>query len=122
MDKPVDGGDCSVDPPCDNLSHTMHRRLSALVSLARAALVREELPPPPPRETAVPHRGALLRTVLAREALPEDPVPPRPAHARPSLVHLLFAPEPLPLDPPAPPRRRSRWLAWLLRPERLDEP
>lgn len=64
----------------------------------------------------------LARTVFGQETLPPpdpEPVGRGADGGRPGLARLLFAPEPLPLDPELP-RRRSRWLAWLFLPERLD--
>jgi hypothetical protein len=70
----------------------------------------------PPRTAAL---IAGLRRIVAIETLPPAP-PPAPPRCEPrSLLHLLLAPEPLPLAPPRP-RRRTRWLAWLFLPERLD--
>ncbi len=60
-----------------------------------------------------------MAALLAPERLPVDPeVPPR--RRRDDWLRILFELEPLRHDAPAPPRRRGRWLRWLLAPERLD--
>jgi hypothetical protein len=97
----------------------MADRLGVLLEGLRAALRREQLPSPP---AVAPHAGAppgLLRQVFGRETLPLDsPVTPSPH--RGNLSH-LFAREPLDEGPPLPAHRRSPWLAWLFRPEHLDD-
>lgn len=63
--------------------------------------------------------GSFLRTIFALESLPAA-APASPAPPRRSALSLLLAPEPLPEDPVSEPHR-SRWLAWLFAPERLDD-
>ncbi|HTN54392.1 MAG TPA: hypothetical protein VML50_18435 [Anaeromyxobacter sp.] len=90
------------------------------LAFLRKMLTWERLPPPP-ASTPGRARRRWAALLLRPEPLPEAP-PPSPARpARPGLLRLLLAPEPLPRDPPAPARRRGRWLAWLLFPERLDD-
>ncbi|MBI5070637.1 MAG: hypothetical protein HZB56_20605 [Deltaproteobacteria bacterium] len=88
-------------------------------SVLRLAVTPEALPFDPPA-AAAPRRG-LLRSILADEELPEDPpAPPRGGRSG-DLARWLFAAEPLPEDEVAPPRHGGRWLAWLTRPEDLDQ-
>lgn len=64
--------------------------------------------------------GSFLRMIFAPESLPAAPTAP-PTHADRSALSLLLTPEPLPEDPPASGPPRSRLLAWLFAPERLDD-
>jgi hypothetical protein len=109
----------------------------------RAALRREELPPPPaapaqpatvnplhranlarqplgldPEPSATPQRSA-LSAIFAREPLGFDPEPAESTQR--SVLSFVFASETLGQDAPAPPRHRSRWFTWLFRPEPLDD-
>lgn len=103
----------SLPPPPDGDGPAPRRP-----SVLRLAVTPEELPFDPPA-TSAPRRG-LLRSILAVEELPEDPPAARRGRAG-GLVRSLFAAEELPEDEPAPPRRGGRWLAWLTRPEDLDQ-
>jgi hypothetical protein len=123
-------------------------RFSAILEGLRAALRREQLPPPSPPVPQAEARPGLLALVFTREQLPPPPPLARPEPVdgdRPGLLQVIFAPEVLPLDPPvvpstrpgfftilfareplghqapAPARDGSRWLAWLLGPEHLDD-
>jgi hypothetical protein len=64
--------------------------------------------------------GSFLRVIFARESLPPAPIPGG-KEARRGALSLLFAPDALAEDPPRPAPERSRWLAWLFAPERLDD-
>lgn len=75
----------------------------------------EDLPLDP---TGEPTRHRLLDVVFGGEDLPPDPV--RASGGRPGIASLFLGGEALPEDPPGPRRRRSRWGAWLFRPEHLD--
>lgn len=75
----------------------------------------EELPLDPVQEPS----QRLVPGVFGSEELPLDPVP-APSWRRSGLWPLLAGREVLPEDSSGPPGRRSRWLAWLFRPERLD--
>jgi hypothetical protein len=97
----------------------MADRLAVLLDGLRGALRRERLPAPPPVAPRAEAPPSLLRQVFGRELLPLDP-PPALAAQRGNLSH-LFAREPLDMGPPLPAPRRSPWLAWLLRPEHLDD-
>jgi len=88
-------------------------------SLLRLAVTPEELPFDPPA-LAAPRRSG-LRSILAAESLPEDP-PLLPQHRRRgSALRWLFAAEELPEAAPGAPRAGGRWLAWLTKPEDLDQ-
>ncbi len=87
-------------------------------SLLRLAVTPEELPFDPPPSPA-PRRSG-FRSILAAEELPEDP-PFLPQHRRKgALLRWLLAAEELPEAEEAPPRPGGRWLAWLTKPENLD--
>ena len=109
----------------------------------RAALRREELPPPPTAPAQPAAGDGLLRAIFAHEQLGFDPEPadkphrsalsaifaheelgfdPEPAATtQRSVISFVFASETLGQDAPAPPRHRSRWFTWLFRPEPLDD-
>jgi len=88
-------------------------------SVLRLAVTPEELPFDPPFPAAP--RGGGFRSILAAEPLPEDP-PFLPQHRRTgSLLRWLFAAEELPEEEAAAPRAGGRWLAWLTKPEDLDQ-
>ena len=88
-------------------------------SFLRLLVTPEELPFD--AEGRPPVRTGALRLLLAAEQLPEDP-PALPQHRRKgSLLRSLLAPEPLPEDEPQAPRAGGRWLAWMLKPEDLDQ-
>ncbi len=90
-----------------------------LLAFLRKVLEVETLPPPPPDAGAPRVRWNLLRALVAPEPLPEDPVAPPRGTGR--ILRFLLAPEPLPEDPPGPaPERRTHWIAWLFKPEKLD--
>lgn len=126
------------------------RFVRAVIEILRLAVARDRLPEPP-SGTSVPspstQRGRVragLSELFAHEELPIDPEVPRPPRRsaavlgrevlgldpevrwppRPGLLRKLFGPEPFPGDLPPEPHspRRSRWLAWLFAPERLDPP
>jgi hypothetical protein len=95
----------------------MSHPIATFFGQLRAVFRRETLPPPEPER---PHRrrvDGLARLLFAVEPLPTEHA--APARRRRSLLALVFAPEHLALEPPLP-RHRSRWLSWLLLPERLD--
>jgi hypothetical protein len=97
----------------------MADRLAVLLEALRGALRRERLPAPSAGAPPTAGEPGLLWHVFGREALPLD-APVEPSTQRGNLSH-LFAREPLDEGPPLPPHRRSPWLAWFLRPERLDD-
>lgn len=97
----------------------MAARLSSILEGFRAALRRERLPEPPPNEPSREGPPGVLRLLFARETLPVEPVAGAAPHR--GILSLLFAFEPLEQGPPAPAPRRAHWLAWLFRPEKLDD-
>jgi hypothetical protein len=96
----------------------MRRRLEAFLAQLRRIFAKETLPAPPPEGLPVPARPGLARLLLASESLGQDPA--AGPTARRGLLRSLVGREDLPLDPQREPRRRSRWLAWLFAPERLE--
>jgi hypothetical protein len=97
----------------------MADRFSSILDGFRAALRRERLPVPMPPEPAHDRAPSVLRLIFARETLPLDPV--AVAVPRRGNLSLIFATERLDQGAPVPSPRRSRWLAWLIRPEKLDD-
>ncbi|HTP24098.1 MAG TPA: hypothetical protein VMK12_00360 [Anaeromyxobacteraceae bacterium] len=92
-------------------------RRSRRPSLGKLVFGWEELPMSPEREGRRP--GTILNLLFAAEPLAEEP-PRHPSRERRSLAKALFAAEPLPRASPGSAPRRSRWLAWLFAPERID--
>ena len=93
--------------------------LRTLLAGFRGVLRREQLPeapPPAPRSAAGP---GLLHRLFAREELGVDPEPP--PSTRPGVIETIFRPETLGTDPPGPARRHVNWIAFLAKPERLDD-
>jgi hypothetical protein len=97
----------------------MAASLSSILEGFRAALRRERLPEPPPDGPRQEGPPGVLRLIFAREALPLEPVAVAEPHR--GNLSLLFAIEPLDQAPPVAAPRRSPWLTWLLRPEKLDD-
>jgi hypothetical protein len=97
----------------------MADRFTSILEGFRAALRRERLPAPPPWTPGREKATSVLRLIFARETLPLDPV--AATAPRRGILALLFAFEPLDQGAPVPSPRRSRWLAWLFRPEKLDD-
>lgn len=93
-------------------------RLSSILDGFRAALRRERLPEPPPNGPSHEGSPGVLRLIFARETLPLEPVAVAAPHR--GIPTLLFAIEPLDQAPPVAAPRRSPWLRWLFRPEKLD--
>ncbi len=96
----------------------MKERLAAFLAQLRRMFAKETLPAPPLEVPPPRARPRFVRLLLAAEPLPQETPPAVPE--RRGLFPAVFGGEPLPLDPPGAPRRRSRWLAWLFAPERLD--
>lgn len=97
----------------------MAARLSSILEGLRAALRRERLPEAPPDGPRQEGPPGVLRLIFARETLPLEPVAVAEPHR--GNLSLLFAIEPLERDAPVPAPRRSPWLTWLIRPEKLDD-
>jgi hypothetical protein len=117
-----------------------------VVSVLRAALAIERLPPPTPGVIPATRRRGLLSLLFAAEELSTEPVRERRQRGRGVLATLfaveelstepvrerrqrgrgvlatLFAVEELAAAPVQVRPRRSRWLRWLLGVERLDHP
>ena len=93
--------------------------VAALVAGFRAALRRERLPAPPEPRARVEAPPSLLLQLFAPEQLGSDPEPR--AAEKPGFFPAVFGVEQLGIDPPAPPRRRTNWIAFLAKPERLDD-
>jgi hypothetical protein len=94
-------------------------RLRSILDGFRAALRRERLPEPPPSGPRQEGEPGVLRHIFARETLPLDPEVVEPPHG--GMLSLLLAVEPLERASPVASPRRSPWLTWLLRPEKLDD-
>jgi len=95
------------------------RVFESLAAVVRTVLVREQLPeserPPPARWPS------LLKHLVAVERLPfEAPPVASRSDPRPSLARMVLAREHLPSEPRPVGASRSRWLAWLFTPERID--
>jgi len=97
----------------------MPELLRALGAGLLGALRREHLPPPPPPAPRAEPVPGLPGPLFAREELGRDPEPV--AEARPGILSAIFGREALGTDPPAPPRRRVNWIAFLAKPEKLDD-
>jgi hypothetical protein len=93
--------------------------LASLGAGLRGAFRREHLPPPSPPAPRGEAPPGVLRQLFAREELGQDPEPA--AATRPGILAVIFGREPLGSDAPAPPRRRTNWIAFLTRPEALDD-
>jgi hypothetical protein len=93
-------------------------RFSEILEAFRAALRREQLPPPSPPAPRPPERPSLLQFIFAAEELPLDPAPP--PSTEPGLITVLFQREEPGFTAPPPATPPSRWLAWLVRPEDLE--
>jgi hypothetical protein len=96
----------------------MASRLAAILEGLRGALRHEPIPPPSPAEPQGKPGPGLLQLVFARERLAEDPVPPE---AGPGRTAGIFAVERLAEDPVPAAATPSRWLAWMVGPEHLDD-
>lgn len=94
-------------------------RVRAFLEGFRAALRREELPPPLSTPARPGTGNELLRAIFAPERLPLDPEPEAPSTR--GVLAAIFGREALGQDAPEPPRHRTRWLNLLFRPERLDD-
>lgn len=97
----------------------MAERLASILEGFRGALRREGLPPPPAGAPRAEGHPGLVGLILGRETLPLDP--PAAVPLQRGNLALLFAIERLDQGPPLPAHRRSPWLAWFIRPERLDD-
>jgi len=96
----------------------MKQRLASFLAQLRRMFAKETLPAPPSEGPPRRARPRFAQLLLAAEPLPQETAPGAPE--RRGLLRAFFGPESLQLDPPAAPHRRSRWLAWLFAPERLD--
>jgi hypothetical protein len=94
-------------------------RLTSILEGFRAALRREELPPPSPAVSRVDAGPGLLQVIFARETLPQDP-PVAPPTTR-GFLGVLFGREQLGQEAPPPAPPRSHWFTWLFRPEHLED-
>jgi hypothetical protein len=97
----------------------MADRFSSVLEALRGALRHERLPPPSSVGPAADTRPGVLQLIFAPERLGQDPA--APATTDRGLLGLLFAIEPLDQAPPVQAPPPSRWLAWLIRPEHLDD-
>lgn len=88
-------------------------------SFVRLLVTPEELPFDAVERPSV--RAGALQSLLAAEQLPEDPPALPQLRRKGSLLRSLLAPEQLPEAEPAAPRTGGRWLAWMLKPEDLDQ-